>query len=213
MSRVLVFSGGGDYVDPWHPFAATSARVAEILSAAGHDVSIVDTLAALEKGLADTEVLVVNAGGGIEPHPLDPELSDILSSYRGPLVALHVAATMLPEFDEWEQTLGGRWDRGQSMHPPRGPLTVRAVSRHPIVDGLAESDTVDEAYSWLRVSPSSEVLVVHDLEGGSQPVCWIAESDGRRVAYDGLGHDLEAYEAPLAAALLERLVEWVAAAA
>ncbi len=211
MSRVLVFSGGGDYADPWHPFAQTSARVAEILSASGHDATVVDTLAALEAGLPDAEVLVVNAGGGTEPHPLDAELARILESYRGPLVALHVAATLMPESDVWERMLGGRWVRGQSMHPPRGPLSVRAVSNHPIVAGLDGSETVDEAYSWLRIEPSSDVLLVHDLEGGSQPMCWIAETDGRRVAYDGLGHDLEAYEAPLAVTLLERLVAWVAA--
>ncbi|KQZ85325.1 hypothetical protein ASD56_02970 [Microbacterium sp. Root166] len=212
MSRVLVFSGGGDYADPWHPFAETSARVAEILAAAGHnDVTVVDSLAELEAELPDAEVLVVNAGGGPEPHPLDAELARILGAYDGPLVALHVAATLLPESDAWERMLGGRWVRGRSMHPPRGPLTVRAVSRHPIVDGLASSATVDEAYSWLRVAASSEVLLVHDLEGGAQPMCWIAESDGRRVAYDGLGHDLEAYEAPVAVTVLGRLVAWVAA--
>ena len=210
MSRVLVFSGGGDYADPWHPFAETSARVAEILGAAGHDVTVVDTLAALEIGLQDADVLVVNAGGGPEPHALDAELARILASYRGPLVALHVAATLMPEHDAWERMLGGRWVRGQSMHPPRGPLTVRAVSRHPIVDGLAEGSTVDEAYSWLRIAPASEVLLVHDLESGSQPMCWIADVDGRRVAYDGLGHDVEAYKAPVAVALLQRLVAWAA---
>jgi hypothetical protein len=212
MSRVLIFSGGGDYVDPWHPFAETSARVAEILRAAGHEVTVVDTLTALQTGLADADVLVVNAGGGPEPHPRDAELAGILQAYDGPLVALHVASTLLPEFEMWEHALGGRWVRGQSMHPPRGPLALRAVSRHPIVDALDSSETYDEGYSWLRIAPSSEVLLVHDLEGGSQGMCWIAEVDGRRVAYDGLGHDLEAYEAPVAVALLERLVTWVAGA-
>ena len=36
----LVVSGAGPYVDPWHDFAATSARLAAILEGLGHRVDI-----------------------------------------------------------------------------------------------------------------------------------------------------------------------------
>lgn len=42
MPRSLILSGGGEYSDPWHPFAATSARVAALLAAIGHEVEVSD---------------------------------------------------------------------------------------------------------------------------------------------------------------------------
>ncbi len=155
--------------------------------------------------------LVVNAGGGPAPHPLDERLAAILDGYRGPLLALHVAATLLPEHDGWERTLGGRWVRGVSMHPEQGPLSLKAESVSPITHGLGPLETVDEAYSWLRVGPGAEVLLVHDYRDESHAACWILERDGRRTAYDSLGHDAGAYAAPLPRELLRRLVRWLLA--
>ena len=85
--------------------------------------------------------------------------------------------------------LGGRWVRGTTFHPARGPFTVRAVSQHPVVSGWGELTTDDEAYTGLRVAGDSEVLLVHDLDGSAHALCWLATLDGRRVAYNALGHD------------------------
>ncbi|GAA2229610.1 ThuA domain-containing protein [Herbiconiux moechotypicola] len=211
MSRILLFSGGGDYADPWHPFAETSALVAGTLRASHHDVTVVDTLDALQESLDDGDLLVVNAGGGPTAHPLDDRLATIVSGHRGPLLALHVAATLLPGHDEWEESLGGRWVRGVSMHPERGALRLRAVSDSAVVSGLEPLDTIDEAYSWLRVSPAAEVLLVHDYDDTEHPAAWTLDRDGRRAAYTSLGHDPAAYESPLAGALLRRLTAWLTA--
>jgi type 1 glutamine amidotransferase len=211
VSRVLLFSGGGDYSDPWHPFAETSAIVADILRADGHETTVVDTLGCLAESLADAELLVINAGGGPEPHPLDDRLANILVGYRGALLALHVAATLLPEHDAWEQAIGGRWVRHISMHPARGPLRLRAVSASIPLHDLEPLETVDEAYSWLRVSPEAEVLLVHNYEGAAHPVSWTLQRGERRSAYLALGHDSEAYAAPIASSLLRRLTSWLLA--
>jgi type 1 glutamine amidotransferase len=212
MSRVVVFSGGADYADPWHPFTATSAIVADALRADGHEAIVVDTVDALSTVLVDADLLVVNAGGGTEPHPLDDRLAELLAGYRGPLLVLHVAATLLPEHPEWEAVLGGRWVRGESFHPERGRLRLRPVPGAVSIDGLEPFETVDEAYSSLRVSPGSAVLLVHDDgDGTPHPVAWTHERHGRRVAYSALGHDPEAYETPLAPELVRRLATWVLA--
>lgn len=214
MSRVLLFSGGADYTDPWHPFAETSAIVASILEKDGHKLTVVDTLDGLSEALGNADLLVVNAGGGPEPHSLDDRLASILAGYRGPLLALHVAATLLPEHKAWEDSLGGRWVRGVSMHPARGPLRLRSVSSSIFVGDLpAPLETVDEAYSWLRVSPEAEILLVHDYEGDTHPVIWTLDRGGRRTAYTALGHNSDAYEAPLAGKLLRLLVHWLCAGA
>ena len=209
MTRVLLFSGGTDYTDPWHPFAETSTIVAAILRAEGHDTTVVDTLDDLAESLGSTDLLVVNAGGGPAPHPLDDRLADILAGYRGPLLALHVAATLLPGHEMWEQALGGRWVRHVSMHPARGPMRLRAVSASIPLGDLEPLETVDEAYSWLRVSPEAEVLLVHDYADAEHPVSWTLERNGRRSAYLSLGHDAEAYEAPIVVELLRRLTHWL----
>ena len=153
---------------------------------------------------------MVNAGGGSQPHPLDARLAEILAGHHGPVLALHVAATLLPEHDQWEETLGGRWVRGTTFHPERGALQVRAASAS--VDDLAAFATVDEAYTALRVSPYAEVLLVHDdADGVAHPLAWTHERDGRRAAYSALGHDADAYGAPLAPELIRRLTRWLLA--
>jgi len=224
MSRVLLFSGGGDYTDPWHPFAATSAIVADLLGDDGHEVEVVDRLDALAAAITGADLLVVNAGGGDEPHRLDDRLCGILDRYHGPLLALHVSATLLPTAPEWERLIGGRWVRGRSMHPPRGPLRVKVVDdrevgagslgagsvpRSALVDDLGPLETVDEAYTWLRVGAEADVLLVHERDGTRHPLCWIVDDGDRRRAFDALGHDAEAYEAPLARELVRRLVRWL----
>ncbi len=45
MTRSLILSGGGAYADPWHPFAATSERIAGLLAALGHEVEISNLVA------------------------------------------------------------------------------------------------------------------------------------------------------------------------
>ncbi len=45
MPRSLVLSGGGRYADPWHPFAKTSARLADVLWSLGHRVEVADFVA------------------------------------------------------------------------------------------------------------------------------------------------------------------------
>lgn len=209
MSLLLVFSGGADYVDPWHPFSETTAIISAILSNDGHDVTVVDTIDALSQAIDTADLLVVNAGGGPAPHPLDDRLASILAGYRGPLLALHVAATLLPEHDEWEDTLGGRWVRGVSMHPERGPLRLRTSSASPPLGDLAERWTIDEAYSRLRVSPGTNVGLVHAHDGEVHPACWTLERNGRRTGYSSLGHDAEAYAAPVAGEVFRRLVMWL----
>ncbi|MFJ6678472.1 ThuA domain-containing protein [Microbacterium sp. NPDC091382] len=209
MNRVLLFSGGADYADPWHPFAETSAIVAQVLREEG-DVTVVDTLDDLAARIDATDLLVINAGGGTAPHPLDARLAEILTGYRGPLLVLHVAATLLPEHTAWEARLGGRWVRDVTFHPERGPLRVRAVSAS--VADLADLNTVDEAYTALRVSPGADVLLVHDdADGVAHPLVWTHENDGCRAAYSALGHDAEAYASPLASELVRRLTRWLLA--
>ena len=203
-----MFSGGEDYVDPWHPFAETSAQVSDILRDGGFDVNVVTRVEELERTLLSSDLLVVNAGGGQREHPLDERLLSVIAAHGGGVVALHVAATLLPAGDFWEERLGGRWVRGQTMHPARGGMKLELDSQ---VKGGALPvviNTVDEAYSWLRVSPDVDVLYRQVHDEVSHPVVWTHLSNGARSAYCALGHDVEAYVSPAIRQLILYLARW-----
>ncbi|MFV9425356.1 ThuA domain-containing protein [Microbacterium sp. S1037] len=208
MSRVVLFSGGGDYVDPWHPFVETSAVLADILRDEGFSVDSVLTVDELAERSSGADLLVVNAGGGPQAHPRDADLRAAVDGHTGGLLALHVASTLLPEHDLWEERLGGRWVRGHSMHPERGSMRLVRAAEAAAGDLPALIDTVDEAYSWLRVADETRVLYRQDHAGEAHPVVWVRESDGVRSAYSALGHDVEAYDSPLVRALVAQLARW-----
>lgn len=211
MSRVVLFSGGGDYVDPWHPFLETSAVVADTLRDQGFSVETVLRVDELAERSSGADLLVVNAGGGPQAHPRDADLRAAVEGHTGGLLALHVAATLLPEDDFWEARLGGRWVRGHSMHPARGPMRLVRAEETSAAELPAVIDTADEAYSWLRVAEETRVLYRQNHAGEAHPVVWVREHDGRRSAYSALGHDVEAYDSPAVRFLVAELARWASA--
>lgn len=198
-------------MDPWHPFIETSAQVSDILRDGGFDVRTVTRVEELERTLSSSDLLVVNAGGGQHEHPLDERFQSVIAAHGGGVIALHVAATLLPEGDLWEERLGGRWVRGQTMHPARGGMRLelgREVEERSLP---AVIDTVDEAYCWLRVSSDAHVLYRQVHDEVSHPVVWTHLSNGARSAYCALGHDVEAYASPAVRALILELARWASA--
>ncbi|WZH35789.1 MAG: ThuA domain-containing protein [Microbacterium enclense] len=208
MSDVVLFSGGEEYVDPWHPFLETSAVVADVLRERGFTVRTVTRVDALAQHLASSDLLVVNAGGGPQAHPRDAQLQTVIAGHRGGVLALHVAATLLPAGDFWEKRLGGRWVRGRTMHPARGSMRLTRAEGVERPGLPAVIDTVDEAYSWLRVSPEAGVLYRQGHDGEPHAVVWTYEREGARAAYSALGHDVEAYASPAVRALVAHLAGW-----
>jgi type 1 glutamine amidotransferase len=103
--------------------------------------------------------------------------------------------------------LGARWVQGTTFHPERGPFRVRIDPGSPVVAGLADFDTDDEAYSALRVAPEVTVLAHHELEDGPHPLGWLHRSGSAPVGYLALGHDGRAYDTPETRELLRRTAE------
>ena len=68
MPDVLLVSGTGPYVDPWHDFAATSARLAAVVEDLGLHVEIATDV---EVALAEpsARLLIVNIGNPTQPRP------------------------------------------------------------------------------------------------------------------------------------------------
>ncbi|WP_299033379.1 ThuA domain-containing protein [uncultured Pseudokineococcus sp.] len=226
----LVVAGAGRYADPWHPFAVTAARAADVLRGAGLEVEVTpgtddgveDALAALVDPGAWPDVLVLDVGlprdGAPSPAP-GPALDGLRAFLAGDraLLGVHVAATSFVEVPEWEERLGGRWVRDLTWHPPIGPAQVRVrTGAHPLLSAPGTTalpdvvELVDEVYCDLRVSGDVVVLADAEHEGRAQPLAWVREdARGVRTAYDALGHDERSFDSPGHRALLERLAGWL----
>jgi hypothetical protein len=76
MPRSLILSGGGACADPWHPFAATSERIAGLLASLGHEVEISDDVADRAADLSGWDLIAVNAAAG-------PEAADTSAAQAG----------------------------------------------------------------------------------------------------------------------------------
>jgi hypothetical protein len=211
MMRALVFSGGGDYSDPWHPYAESSDQLAELLRAWGVDVEVTDRVSSALDALADDpDLFVVNAGAGPEPHPSDGELAAAAIGHveaGGTLLVVHLSTGLFPGDDAWEETIGARWiwDDGTpdaSGHPPHGPFTVQ-------LDGGGEFTIVDESYARLRPHAGSRVLAWHenDPDAVRHPLVWVRPRGTGTVVVDLLGHDGASFLTEGHGALLRRALQ------
>jgi len=214
MAQVLVVSGGGPYADAWHDFAATSARLAELVEGLGHRAVVVEDVEdALVTPSAD--LLVVNIGNPGTPRPADRlrTVADGVTGYLGSggaLLALHLSIGSLPEAPAWSRALGGRWQWGRSRHPDLGTATVHLSSGgHPVVSGLADIVVQDERYCDLDVADDVTVLGSHREQGRDQPMIWARATPPGRVVYDGLGHDVRSFDSAGHVAFLRRAVRWL----
>jgi type 1 glutamine amidotransferase len=213
VARAVIFAGGGDYTDPWHPFGETAERLGAVLEGESLSAAVVDTVRALDGELREAELLVLNAGSGDEANTLDAELLGLVEAHLAsgrPLLAVHAAASLFPELAAWEQLLGGRWVRGVSWHPPLGEAHLE-LAPHPITAGLEGVTVVDERYTELRLNPTVTVIAWHEEGGARHPLAWVHEADGARVVYDALGHDALSYDSADRRELLAREVRWLLA--
>lgn len=225
-SHALVLSGSGRYADPWHPFAATSALVADALEAAGIATSVTEGVDAALAALPDSapDLLVVNIGApdgpapeGVDRGPGDPAVdaaarAGLLSHLAAgrPLLALHVSSTSLHFVPEWEAILGGIWVRGTTMHPDYDRARIHVeTDAHPIVEGVPDFATIDERYSYLRVAPDVHALAWHEHDAERHPLLWARRYGSARVVYDALGHDAASYDSPEARELIARSARWL----
>jgi type 1 glutamine amidotransferase len=214
VTRTLILSGAGRYADPWHPFPQTSARVRDVLDGLGHQTQVSEDVETRLADLSGVDLLVVNVGCPDDPASagLAAARDGLLAFMQrgGRLLSLHVSATSFPTMPEWEGVVGGRWVRGQTMHPPIGPAQIRIrPEKHPVTAGLSDFELTDERYSYLRTSADISVLADHDHDGRRHPLVWTRETGTSRVVYDALGHDTRSYDSPERCRLLANEASWL----
>lgn len=220
--HALILSGAGRYSDPWHPFAETSARIADVLRDAGIDVDvreeIDESLAALaahpiDTDAQDVDLLVVNVGNPGELDPADAASREGLLAHvggGGAVLSMHVSATSFPGIPEWEAIMGGIWVRGATMHPDAGLSQIKVYpDRHAIVAPLRDFEVFDERYSYLRIADDVVPLATHEHDSIEHPLFWAREFGTARVVYDALGHDARSYESAEHRELIARAAGWL----
>jgi len=218
--RVTVLSGHGRYEDSWHDFPATSGRIADTLTDADLDVTVVGTWPRTLTNLGDPDLLVVNSGCGLPNATRDDEAWtsgwDGLRAYLAtgrPVIGIHTACNTFHDVPEWLDRLGGAWVDG-SMHPPisRADISIAAPD-HPVTAGFGSGFALwDERYSLLDLrADDAAILATHDLDGVAQPVVWVRDTAAGRTVYDALGHGLESYDSPERRSLLQGEARWALA--
>jgi uncharacterized protein len=208
--RSLILSGGGEYRDPWHPFAATSERLAGLLTGLGHEVEISELVADSLADLSGWDLIVVNAAAG-PPADTSAAQAELLAALdRGlGVLAMHVGVTTLLRLPSWESVTGAAWTPA-SMHPKIGPCRILTYAgRHPISAQVPDFDTTDERYSYLRLAPDLVPLAAHEYAGDLHPLLWARTRGPSRIVADALGHDERSYDSPAHRELLTRAARWL----
>jgi len=218
MARVLILGGGRDpYVDPWHPYAETSGRIAAIALDRGHVVELSDDpMARVAAGLDGVDVLVSNL-----PDPGDsvPEADraaawaelDRFAQRPGGVLGVHVGLTGLLGWRRWSDLMGARWVNGASGHPPLGEATVRTLP-HRLTDGVGEFAITDELYTGLEVTGDIASGVDHTLDGVVHHLVWTRRVGDVRAVGDALGHDVRSFDSADHTAIVGRALDWLGAA-
>ncbi|QNE35431.1 ThuA domain-containing protein [Leifsonia shinshuensis] len=219
----LILSGSGRYADPWHPFAATTERLAGILAEEGFivnvDGNVDERLAHLPENPPD--LLVVNIGDPALNYPDDPQPAAEARARAGllwyvreglPILAMHTSVTSLRGIPDWPRIIGGIWRRGTSYHPDYGTAAIRIGPAHTEVnDKIQDFSVDDERYTDLDVEPDNTILATHEEGGRDHPIIWQRTygPKGARVVLDALGHDTASYDSTEHVALLSHAVRWL----
>ncbi|MFC9561458.1 ThuA domain-containing protein [Agromyces sp. NPDC056965] len=237
--RAVILSGSGRYADPWHPYAETSAALAEVLEGAGITTIVTRDIDAALAGLDDSvRLIVVNAGDPSGPVPSDvpdsrvpvpggPQPGDVADAQvvaaanaafdaavdRGiGILAMHAASSSLRDYPAFDRLIGARWERGLSWHPPIGDARVHIVGEHGIAADLADFSVFDERYTDFRRFDVVEPIAEHEHDGRRHSLVWARESGRSRLVYDALGHDVRSFASPGHRELLVRALDWLAGA-
>lgn len=211
MTKTLILSGGGLYADPWHPFAATSQRIAGLLAGLGHDVEISELVADRVADLRGCDVIVVNAAAGPEADTGAAQAGLLAALDRGiSVLAIHVGACTLLRLPVWESVTGAAWIAGRSMHPKAGPCQIITYPRrHAICAPVTGFGITDERYAYLRTAPDIVPLAAHRHDGELHPLMWTRVRGGSRVVTDLLGHDERSYDSSAHQQLISRAARWL----
>lgn len=119
--------------------------------------------------------------------------------------SVHTGCICFDDWDRWSTLLGRKWswdEQQLSWHPERGPLTIEPEAGYG-----AAFDIVDEVYTDMIQTDAIEVRA----RCAGQPVMWTRREGASRIGVTTVGHGVDTYEHPAYRAMLDNLIDWLAA--
>jgi type 1 glutamine amidotransferase len=213
VKHALVVRGGWE----GHVPVPASDRYAAVLKDTGFDVTVSDSLDSYldEELLAGTDLVVQCWTMGTITGDQARGLSRAVRAGTG-LAGWHGGIVDSFRAEPAYSMITG----GQFIHHPRGfvSYSVRPVSDHPVVAGIAPFDITTEQY-YMHVDPGNDVLAVTDfiadpdypdLAGVVMPVTWLRHWGEGRVFVTAIGHHLPDLEVPEVDTMIREGMAWAA---
>lgn len=232
--RIRVLLLAGNEAHKWHNWEKTTPRLTAALERDGRikvDVSTdIEDLA--KRRLSDYQVILLNSYCNWEdPKGLSAAGRKALLAYLkagGGLVVVHFANgafhPSLPkagasDWPEYRKIVRRVWDhRPRGKEPPSGHdafgrFTVLVTkAKHPITEGLARFEVVDELY--FRQAGDEPITPLLEAESKVtkrlEPLAWAYDYGPARVFQTLLGHSERTWDAFEAREMLRRAVAWAA---
>ena len=217
MKKAWIVKGGWDGHEP----DKVSERFARILRNEGFEVTIFDSLSALENfdELKEIDLLVPAWTGGALTWEQNFCAANAVGRYGVGLAGCH--GGMCDAFrteTEWQFMTGGQWVSHPGGDGVKYTVNIK-TSSSPLVEGIKDFEVCSEQY-YVHVDPAIEVLATtrfplvnyfHASNGPVDvPVVWTKRWGHGRVFYNSLGHHDDVFDIPEAEELMRRGMLWAA---
>ncbi len=217
MKKAWIVKGGWDGHEP----DKVSERFARILRNEGFEVTIFDSLSALENfdELKEIDLLVPAWTGGALNWEQNFCAANAVGRYGVGLAGCH--GGMCDAFrteTEWQFMTGGQWVSHPGGDGVKYTVNIK-TSSSPLVEGIKDFEVCSEQY-YVHVDPAIEVLATtrfplvnyfHASNGPVDvPVVWTKRWGHGRVFYNSLGHHDDVFDVPEAEELMRRGMLWAA---
>jgi hypothetical protein len=125
------------------------------------------------------------------------------------IVILHHAILAYPQWPTWNKIVGIQ-DRGFDYFDDQTVRTEIAAPDHPVTQGLADWEMVDETYLMNDAGEGCEVLLTTDHPQSMHTLAWAHHYRKARVFCYAAGHDDHAWSNPNFRQMLTRGLVWTA---
>ena len=130
-----------------------------------------------------------------------------------PIVYLHHALISFPEWEEFNQIVGGVWTQGKGTVKHNVQYTIQiADPDHPVTKGMQDFEIEDETYGNFDTNPDVHVLLKAEHPESAPVIGWTHQYGNSQIVYIQLGHDGLAYGNPGYRKLVDQGIRWVVAA-
>jgi type 1 glutamine amidotransferase len=133
-------------------------------------------------------------------------LAQLGESKQG-LFVLHHALLAFPEWQTWSEICGIA-DRSFEYYPEQSIRVQVANPQHPVTNGLASWNMVDETYLMHDAGKGSDIFLTVAHPKSMNTIAWTRQHKDARVFCCALGHDNRAYADPNFRTVVTRGIQW-----